>query len=294
MEAAAGKYFDLAAKGDVAGLRESAIPSVAAAFSGIAAAVQENQAALSKAKSAVKATYLLTAEGTEPLERGEFLCGVFGKSGQTASSSVFVLNGLPPGRYGVVILDVTSSGDDARYAVAFVLQDEGGNWKLGGLYVKPVLSAGHDGAWFAERARAFVAKSETHNAWFYFLQARNLATLVPFMSTRETDRLYDEMQKVASPDMPEGFPPELAGAGKAYKIKSAFAYGVAGEVNLVVKYEFADVSDTVKTYAENQAVARALVGKWPELRDGFTAIVVRATEASGKDFGTLVELKDLK
>jgi len=102
------------------------------------------------------------------------------------------------------------------------------------------------------------------------------------------------MQKVASADAPEGFPAEVAGVGKSYKIKSAFAYGVAGEVNLVVKYDSADVSDTVKTYAENQAVARMLVTKWPELRDGFAAIVTRATEASGKDFGTLVQLKDLK
>lgn len=292
LEAAARKYFELAVKGDVAGLQGSAISSVAKAFSGIAAAVRENQPSFSKAQMAVRATYLLTAQGDTPLERAEFLCGVFGKSGQTASSAVFVLNGLPPGRYGLVILDAT--GDGERYATSFVLQDVSGDWKLGGFYVKPVLSAGHDSGWFAERGRAFAAKGQSHNAWFYLLQARNLATLVPFMSTRETDRLYDEAQKVASADAPEGFPAELAGVGKVYKIKSAFAYGVAGEVNLVVKYEYADVSDTVKTYAENQAMAKALVTKWPELREGFGAIVARATEVSGKDFGTLVELKGLK
>ncbi len=65
-------------------------------------------------------------------------------------------------------------------------------------------------------------------------------------------------------------------------------------MNLIVKYDSADVSDTVKTYADNQAVARALVAKWPELRDGFGAIVPRATEASGKDYGTLVAMKDIK
>ena len=292
LEAAAHKYFALAAKGDVAGLKESAIPSVAEAFSGIAGAVQENQAAFAKALSTVKAIYLLTTEGSAPLDRAEFLCGVFGKSGQTASSSVFVLNGLQPGRYGVAILDVT--GDDGRYAVSFVLQDVTGEWRLGGYYVKPTLAAGHDSGWFADQARGFAAKGQKHNAWFYFLQARNLATLVPFLSTRETDRLYDEMQKVASADAPEGFPVELAGVGRTYKIKSMFAYGVAGEVNLVVKYEAADVSDTVKTFTENQSVVRALVGKWPELRDGFGAIVARATEASGRDFGTLVQMKELK
>jgi hypothetical protein len=106
--------------------------------------------------------------------------------------------------------------------------------------------------------------------------------------------LYEEAQKVASADAPDGVPKELAGTGKAYKIKNAFAYGVAGEFHLVVKYESADVSDPVKAFAENQAVARALLAKWPELKDGFAAIETRATEASGRDFGTVVELRDLK
>jgi hypothetical protein len=297
LEASVGKYFELAAKGDVATLRQSSIPTVAEAFSGIAAAVQENQARFAKAQTAVRSAFLLTAEGEAPLERAEFLCGVFGKSGQTASSAVFVLKDLPPGRYAVVVLDVTAKDvvpDDGRYAVAFVLQQIGGVWKLGGFYVKAGESAGHDSAWFAERGRAFAAKGQVHNAWFYLLEARNLATVLPFMSTRETDRLYDESQKAAPSDLPGDVPFGLAGAGKTYNIKTIFAYGISGELDLVVKYEYADVSDTARAYAENQAVARALVAKWPELRDGFGAIVVRATEASGKDFGTLVAMKDLK
>lgn len=296
LEAAAAKYFDLAAKGDAAGLKASAIPSVAGDFSGIAAAVQENQASFAKAQAVVRSTFELIAEGDAPLERAEFLCGVFGKSGQTSSSAEFVLNGLPPGQYGIVILDVSNQAapDDGPYSVAFVLQQTNGDWKLGGFQVKAVRSGGHDSAWFAERARAFAAKGEMHNAWYYFLQARNLATVVPFMSTRATDRLYDEAQKVAPADALDGVPKELVTVGKSYKVKSAFAYGVAGEINLVVKYEAGDVSDSVKAFGENQAVAQALVTKWPELRDGFAAIEARATEVSGRDFGTLVVLKDLK
>jgi hypothetical protein len=316
LEATARRYFALAAKGDAASLRQSAIPSVAEAFSGIATAVQDNQANFAKAQPVLRAAFQLTADGQASLERAEFLCGVFGKSGQTASSAVFLLNNLPPGRYAVVILDVNSgevknadvkSGDGTSnavksggattdvtpYAVSFVLQRVGGDWKLGGFYAKPVQCAGHNSAWFADRARAFAAKGETHNAWFYFLEARDLATAVPFMSTQETDRLYDQSQKATPPDSP-GAPLELAGAGKTYKIKTLFAYGVADEVNLVVKYDCADVSDAAKTYADNQAVAKALVAKWPELRDAFGAIVARATEASGKDYGTLVAMKDLK
>ena len=315
LEAAAQRYFGLAAKGDVAGLKQGAIPSVAENFSGIATAVQESQANLAAAKAAVRGVFALTVDeptpgqaSTQPAEqRLEFLCGVFGKSGQTTSSAVFVLNGLPPGRYAVAILDVAAADGTSKesstqdgsnrggaYVVSFVLQQVAAEWKLGGFYAKAGESAGHDSAWFAERARAFVAKGQMHNAWFYFLQARNLATVVPFMSTRETDRLYDEAQKIKTADLPGEAPMELLAGGKSYKIRAIFVYGVAGTVNLVVKYDWADVSDAAKTYAENQAVARALVAKWPELRDGFGAIVTRATEASGKDYGTLVGMGELK
>jgi len=296
LEAAGQKYFDLAAKGDVAGLKASAIPSVAADFSGIQGAVQANQSSFSKAQAVVRSTFELIAEGIEPLDRAEFLCGVFGKTGQTATSAEFVLNGLPPGKYGVVILEVTNqaAADDGPYGLGWVLQQIGGEWKLGGFQFKNQRSGGHDRAWFAEKGRAFAAKGEKHNAWYYLLEARNLATVVPFMSTRETDRLYEEAQKVASADAPDGVPAELAGVGKVYKIKNVFAYGVAGEFHLVVKYEAADVSDSVKAFGENQAVARALLAKWPELKDGFSAIEARGTDSSGRDFGTVVELRELK
>jgi hypothetical protein len=296
IEAASQRYFALAAKGDVAGLKASAIPSVAGDFSGIQAAVLDNQINFSRAQAVVRSMFELIAEGNAPLERGEFLCGVFGKTGQTATSAEFVLNGLPPGRYGIVILDVSNKAapDDGPWAVALVLQQVSGEWKLGGLNVKALRSGGHDSAWFADRGRAFAAKGETHNAWYYLLEARNLATVAPFMSTRVTDQLYEGAQKVAPADAPDGVPKELAGAGKVYKIKNVFAYGVAGEFHLVVKYESADVSDSVKAFAENQAVARALLVKWPELKDGFAAIEARATEASGRDFGTVVELRDLR
>ena len=307
IEAAANKYFALAAKGDTATLQQNSIPSVANTFSGISDAVHDHQADFSRAQATTRSLFQLTAAGSANVERAEFLCGVFGKSGQTASSAVFVLNDLPPGAYAIAILDVkndvkTDAKNDtgkpvpnlnSTFTAAFILQQLDSVWKLGGFYVKPTTTAGHDSTWFVDRAHAFVTKTQSHNAWFYLLEARNLATIVPFMSTRETDRLYDESQKLLSPDAPEGFPSTLTAAGQTYKVKSLFAYGVAGELNLVIKYDYPDISNTVQAYAANQAVAKALLAKWPELRAGFGAIVARATDPAGKDFGTLVPLKDL-
>ena len=117
LESAAKRYFEMSARGDVAALKQNSIASVAASFAGIEAAVKENQAAFTGAKATVRPPFLLTADGAEPLARAEFLCGVFGPSGQTKDSAVFVLNNLPPGKYGVTILDV--NGDQAAMTLTF-------------------------------------------------------------------------------------------------------------------------------------------------------------------------------
>src|SRR5271170_1507996 len=190
LEKTAGRYFDMAARGDAASLKQSAIPNLAADFSGIETAVKDNQPDLTGAQAVSGPPFLLQIEGSAPLARAEFLCGVFGKNGQTASSAEFVIPNLSPGNYGVVTLNVT--GPKGLRAVSFVLQQQGSDWKLGGFYVKNPQIAGHDANWFAERARAFKSKGQNHDAWMYYLEARELAVPVPFMYTQLTDKLYDE------------------------------------------------------------------------------------------------------
>jgi hypothetical protein len=292
LESAARQYFELAAKGDVAMLRQDAIPSLAVDFGGIEAAVKEHQESFSGATATARPPFLLQAEGKEPLERAEFLCGVFGKSGQTANSAVFVIPNLPPGSYGTVILDVASK---VPSTLSFVLQKVGNDWKLAGFYARPTQIAGHDGKWFWDRAREFKGKGQNHNAWFYYLEARELTAPVPVMSTMATDRIYDEMQSVQPTDLPAaGNTVDLPAGGKTYKLTSAFPVGVGNDLDLVVKYAAADVSNANRTFQDNVAVIHALVAKYPELRDGFAAIIARAVEPSGKDYGTMVAVKDIK
>ncbi len=292
LEATARRYFDLATKGDAATLRRNAIPSVAADFTGIESAVKDNQANMAGVQPTARTPFVLLADAAAPADHAEFYCGVFGAKGQTSSSAVFALNQLPVGKYGVVILDVPAAS--GAMTLSQILQQVGTDWKLGGWYVKTAQSVGHDSAWFVVQARAFQAKRQMHNAWYYFLQARDLASPLPFMSTMTTDRLYDESQKIMPADLPGEKPLELTADGKTYRIKTMFPYGVAGEINLVVKWGTADVSNTVLSYADNQAVAKALVAKYPEFRDGFAAVIPRATEPSGRDYGTLVPVKEIK
>jgi len=293
LESAAKRYFDMAARGDSASLKQNAIPSLADQFTGIEAAVKDNQPSLSGATPIARPPFLLKQEGGGGDSRGEFLCGVFGPSGQTANSTEFIIPNLSAGNYGLVILDV--NGPNGPRTVSFVLEQQGNDWKMGGFYVKAPEVNGHDGRWFAEQARAFKAKGQNHNAWFYYLEARELLVAVPFMSTQMTDQLYDESQTVKPTDLPvDGNTIDLATGGKTYRLTSMFPLPVSQDLDLVVKYQSADVSDNAKTFQENMAVMRALVSKFPEFRQAFDGLVARAVDPSGKDYGSLLAMKDVR
>jgi len=297
LEATAKRYFDLSARGDTAALQQNSIASVAASFAGIEAAVKENQAAFSGASATVRPPFLLIADGPEPLARAEFLCGVFGKTGQTRDSAVFILPDLPSGRYGITILDV--NGGENPKTLTLVLKQVGAEWKLAGFYAKSSQASGHDAAWFTQRARDFKSKGQNHNAWLYYREAIALAAPVDFMSTLATDKLYDETQATQPADVPvNGNTVEMNAADKTHPWTwtwtEIFPLVVGDDLDVVVKYQSGDVSNTGRAFQENTMLIQALVAKFPELRDAFAGVVARAVEPSGRDYGTLMTMKEIK
>jgi hypothetical protein len=61
-----------------------------------------------------------------------------------------------------------------------------------------------------------------------------------------------------------------------------------------VTYESANVSNTNIAYQDNVNVMKALLTKFPEVRDAFAAVLARAVDTSGRDYGTLLAMKDIK
>jgi hypothetical protein len=291
------RYFDMAAKGDAASLRQNAVPALASDFSGVESAIKEHQQDLAGAQTKSK-VFQLEVEGTDgkdnaPMPHAEFLCGVFGANGQTANSAAFYLDNLAPAKYAVVIFDATTPHAHTNFSV--ILQQMGTDWKLAGVYVKAAQLAGHDSDWFAARARDYKSKGQVHSAWLYAVEARSLLAPVPFMSTQATDKLDADVQSLQPPDIPaNGKTTDLASGTTTYKLIAIFPAAVGNDLDLIVKYQAADVSNTNQAYASNVAVMKALIAKYPELRDAFAGVVARATDPSGRDYGTLLAMKDIK
>ena len=290
---AAQRHFGFAARGDTASLRQASIPSVAGDFAGIDTTVKDHQQALAGAQPILKGTFLLNADDATPNQRQEFYCGVFGKNGQTATSAAFYLNNLPAGKYSVVLFEAIST--TGRTMFSEVLEQMGNDWKLGGLYIKSAQFAGHDSDWFLAQARAYKAKGELRDAWFYYLEARNLISPLPFMSTLATDKLYDESQPLQPADLPAaGKSASLVAGTTTYKLTAVFPEIVGNDLDLIVRYDSANVSNANLAYQENVNVMKALVTRFPEVRDAFAGVVARAVDTSGRDYGTLLAMKDIK
>ena len=292
--AAGNRYFEMVARGDAAALKQNSIPAVANNFADIENSIKANQAHFSGAHATARRPFLLKAEGTAPVPKAEFLCGVFDARGQTKDSAEFSIPNLPPGNYGIVILDVP--GQSTAYTVSFVLQQQGADWKVGGFFPKPAAINGHDSNWFITQARNYKSKGQNHNAWLYLIEGRDLAMPVPFMYTQVTDKLYEEAQSVKPSDFPvDGKTADLAAPeGKTYKLTEIFPYVSGADLDLVAKYQNPDISDSGKTFQENMNVMRALLAKFPELREAFAGIVVRAVTPSGQDYGSMMPMKDIK
>ena len=287
------RYFEMAVKGDTVSLRQNAIPGLASDFGGVQNTIQDHQPAMAGAQASVKSIFLLNAEDATPNQRAEFYCGVFNKNGQTANSAAFYLENLPPGKYAIVLIDANSA--NGRTMFSEVLQQAGSDWKLGGLYIKSALVAGHDSDWFLAQARQYKAKGQMHNAWFFYLEARSLISPLPFMSTLATDKLYDESQPLQPADLPaSGKAVSLAAPTSTYKLTAVFPEVVGNDLDLIVRYESANVSNTNVAYQENVNVMKALVTRFPEVRDAFSAVVARAVDTTGRDYGTLLAMKDIK
>lgn len=287
------RYFDMAAKNDAASLKRSSIPSLSSDFGGIENLIKDRQPDLAGGQAVIRNAFLLDNEQGAPNSRAEFYCGVFGKNGQTANSAAFYLDNLPPAKYAVVLLDASSP--KGRTMFSEVLQQIGTDWKLGGLYIKSAQIAGHDSDWFLNQARQFKSKGQTHNAWFYYQEARSLISPLPFMSTLATDKLYDESQGLQPADLPAGGKTvDLAVGGSTFKLSSVFPEVVGNDLDLIVRYQSANVSNTNLAYQDNLNVIKALVTKYPEVRDSFVAVVARAVDVSGRDYGTLLAMKDVK
>jgi len=303
----AKRYFQAAAGGDSASLRQNATPALAASFGGVEAAVNDHKQEFAGTQSTVRPPYVLEASGTAPVERAEFFCGIYNSPDRVG----FSIPNLPPGTYAVVVQDVTTA-KAAKYSVTMILQEQGSagasnaqsanpeaalasaTWQLAGYYVRPETINGHDGQWFWDKAHQFKAQGQTLNAYYHLIEARQLLSPVDFMGTPQLDKIYDETQQLVPKDLPISGPVDNVMGGQTYKLVQVFPVPVGQDMDLVIRYQVPDISDSNKTFQQNMNIIKGFVAKYPEVRGAFDAVVARAVNPQGQDYGSLLPMKEIK
>jgi hypothetical protein len=290
IESAAQRYFNMSAQGDVAGLKANAIPAVAANFTGIEQAVVDNKKYFTEGQPAITGTYVLdSSQSKGTLQRADFYCGIYNSSNRVG----FSISNLPAGKYAVVIQKV--EGGKNLITLTMILQDMGGSWKLAGYYPRLNAVGGHDGQWYVTKAREYKSKNQLHDAWFYYLTAWDLLAPVNFMGTPQLDKLSEEMQSARPADLPSTESPmDLSTNGKIFKVIELAPVPVGSDLNLRLRYQTADASNTALAFQDNIAVIKAIVAKYPEVREAFNAVIARAVDNAGHDYGSLLAMKDVK
>ncbi len=291
LQAIGPQYYAAIASGNEAQVASNSIPDIANNTAGLTGLLNEHKTFLEGSTASVRNVYLLDASTNTAPANTDFFCGVFNSPAKIAIS----LQNLPPGKYGMVVMDV--NGSKIPYFYSLLLLQEGASWKIAGLFPRARQIAGHDAQWYWQQARDFEAKGQKHNAWYYYLAAKELAAPLPFISTDKIDNFNQEVQSAMPPDLPEKAPLAVQAAnGKTYQVTNLFVIpnDKTNGLDLVIKYQTPDISDTGKTFIENKEVMKAILAKYPEFKPVYGNLVARAVAPSGQDFGSMLPVKDLQ
>lgn len=262
------------AAGHVAAVRANTIASVAAQFGPITSTIEQVSPLIQKATLTVDDLYNLNATDLKPGSgEVEFFCSL-------PDSSLVVtatFPQLPAGNYALALLHAT--GVPQPQQLSLILQNDpagSGQWKLAGLFARPLTVAGHDGVWFWRRARSFAEKKQNWNAYFYYQTAEFLLNPADFLSSPNLQKLQKEAQDVRPANLPGKNPLVLPASGLNLEVTALRTDTFQGALDLVVDYKAQDVSDPVATRQQILELMKALLDRHPGLRTGFHGLWVYA------------------
>jgi hypothetical protein len=273
--------------GNASAVQALTIAKIKAQFDPIANTIEQTSPLLAGATITIDALYGLDASDLKTAaEDTVFYCGV-------ANSPLHVdvtIPQLPQAQYALVLVHAT--GVKQPQQMAFLLQ-KNGDWQLAGLFVKPLLLAGHDSVWYWTKARAFNQKNQKWNAYFYYTTAAYLASPADFMTSANLDKLNQEAQGAKPDGLPGAQPMVITSGNNTFPVSEMHTDGSLGGLDLVLRYSTAETSDPVAARARNLELMKATLEAHPELREGFHGLWVFAEAPSQRPYGNELAMSEI-
>jgi hypothetical protein len=271
--------------GDLQGLRDDTLPAVAADFSGIASSANALKPLIQQAGLTVDALFAFAADqAAQGAQNAQFFCSPLG------STMTVVLNfsGLPPGKYVLAIVHAT--GVPKPQQISLILaQGTDGQWKLAGIFSKPMILAGQNGVWYWSRAREYAQRKDDWAAYFYYQIATFLVEPDDFVSSPNVDKLRREASQIHPQNLPGDQPASMDANGLHFDIAHVDTSAELGPLDLVIHYtpsstEAAQLRDPVQARQQVLALMTGILATHPALRDAFHGLWVYADEGASTAF----------
>ena len=271
--------------GDVQGLRDDTLPSVAANFAGIANSADALKPLIQQAGLTVEALFAFdAAQAAGSTQAAQFFCSPPG------STLTVVLNfsGLPSGKYALAIVHATGVPKPQQISVILAQTPEG-QWKLAGIFSRPLMLAGRNGVWYWSQARQYAQRKQDWAAWFYYQIASFLVEPADFLSSPNVDKLNREAQQVHPQNLPSGQPVSVEINGSPFEITRVDTSAELGPLDFVIHYnpnvaQAAQLRDPVAARQQVVALMSGMLAMHPGLRDAFHGLWVYADSGNATAF----------
>jgi hypothetical protein len=261
---------------------------VAGNFGGIASSIQRLNPDLAGATLAVTSVYDLDATDAQPGEDAvQFFCGVAANDLHV----IFNIPRLPAGHFAFAIVEATGVKKPQR--LSMLLEKNAGTWQLAGFFPRPLLSAGHDGVWYWERARAFNKAGHPWSAYFYYQTAAYLLLPAEFVDSNNFDKLIQELRAATPGGLPGAQPMTVNVDGSPVSITNLRTDSALGGFDLVVRYETADVSNLAAARTKSVALMKALLALHPDWKEAFHGMWVFAVAPNQQPFSLELSMPEI-
>ena len=207
----------------------------------------------------------------------DFTCPLKGTTAETD----FSISSLPAGVYGFAMVE--AAGGAHPWLLSFLLQQDGGGWKMAGFYPHARTAVGKDGLWYWTAARERVQAKQPWLAWMDYDEADELLRPAGFVSSTELDRLRAERHSAAPQALSDGIsaqtPLTVKGVGGLAFHFTSMANETStddGSLHLVLHYAGVALAGAEANRMRDAAAAEAMINGHPELRQGYSAVIVFA------------------
>jgi hypothetical protein len=300
LKAAAESMAAKIAANDQAGVRSLTIAQFQQDFTAMANEIAATAPALKGAQAEVDQLYLLDASTLAKSAAGvnpdaQFFCTL----NQSTNEAEFSIPQLPPGKYAFAMVEMQSA---TPWRLSFLLQQQGTQWLLAGLYPRPLTAAGHEGLWYWTQARTLAANKQPWSAWLYLAEAQALLTPAGFVGSTHLDKLQTELTAAAPPAISGGLSADTplvvkAADGTEFRFTAIAVddslHADKVDVAAHIKVDAA-APDTAAARKRNIDAMTALVAAHPELRQAFHGVWIFADAPGQSPYATELAMAEIK